>query len=391
MLRIIKSSLLALLVFTTGIVATTGLALVVQEPVQILFFYSETCPHCRQESLFLNQLEEQYGDQIQIKSYSVSRKDNVVLWRELAERYGAQESLGQVPMTFVGKDYYVGFDSPEGKIGQGIVASLEEELALLQNQEPSNPPPDNNQSLIVPFLGAIDPSQYSLSALAVILGALDGINVCSLGALIIILALTLELGSRRKILFYGGLFVLTTGVVYGLLIGLWHQLFLLLGEYLGVLKPLIGIIGIGGGLYFLKEFFRLRKVGLVCKTTGASFADKMRERTEKMFRQPNQIVYLILAIVAFAAIITVVEFPCSAAIPVIFAGIAAEQGIRGLAYLSLMGLYLLFYLLDELIIFSIAAWRMKIVLSSSKLTVWITLGESILLVGLGLYYLVGLI
>jgi len=44
-------------------------------------------------------------------------------------------------------------------------------------------------------------------------------------------------------------------------------------------------------------------------------------------------------------------------------------------------------MLDEIIVFLIAFFTMKIWLASSKIVVWITLLEAIILLALGFYYL----
>ncbi|MDD5710718.1 MAG: thioredoxin family protein [Candidatus Colwellbacteria bacterium] len=361
------------------------------EPQAVInFFYSETCPHCHEESLFLDELEELYGERLIINRYSINKLGTADILKNLAEQYGAEDVFGRVPITFVGKNYYVGFDSAEGT-GQKITASVETQLALLPEPEPESASTEENGGIQVPILGEIDSSHYSLPALAVFLGTLDGLNVCSLGALILVLGLTLELKSRKRILLYGGLFLLTTVIVYGILINLWHQLFVILQHYLGILGLMIGVLGIVGGIFFFREFLRMRKVGLVCKATGASFVDRVMKMTETAFAKPDKIFYLVLAIVLFAAVVVVVEFPCSAAVPVAFAGIMADAGVSGSGQFLLLALYLLFYLLDELLIFGIAAWRMKVVLTSPNFTIWATFIESIFLFALGFYYLGGLI
>lgn len=353
------------------------------QEAEINCFFSETCPHCYRESLFLEDLQNEYGDELVINSYSIHEADTKEILENFIEDYGAQDALGLVPLTFVGNEYFVGFDSADGQIGQGIVNEVES----LINPTGGNDSKGNNKSLSLPIIGDINLEEYSLPTLAIILGALDGFNVCSLGALVLILGLTLQLKSRKKIFMYGGIFLLTTAVIYGVLISFWYKLFGLIGGSLGALNLIIGLVGIAGGLYFLKEFWRLRKVGMICKTTGASFVDKVTKKAEEAFQKPNQIFILALAIISFAAVVAIVEFPCSAAIPVVFAGILAEQGIGGLGYLSLMGLFLLFYLIDEIIIFAIAAWQMKVVFASPNLTIWGTFIEALLLLGLGSYYI----
>ena len=96
---------------------------------------------------------------------------------------------------------------------------------------------------------------------------------------------------------------------------------------------------------------------------------------------------LLAGIFLFAAIVTIIEFPCSAVVPVAFAGILAQAGLSSFQYLLYILLFMLFYMLDEIIVFLIAFFSMKIWLASSKAVTWITLAESIILFVLGFYYL----
>jgi len=171
---------------------------------------------------------------------------------------------------------------------------------------------------------------------------------------------------------------------------LWFQLFTILAPYLKIMQILIGLLGIGGGVYFFKEFLKFKKYGPTCeiqKSNGlmARFTEKMKKRLDK----ESGALLLVLTILLFAAIITIVEFPCSAAVPVIFAGILSQAGLPGWQYLSYIALFILFYMLDEIIIFLIAFFTLNLKITSNKFTTWIALVEAIVLFALGLYYLFG--
>lgn len=241
------------------------------------------------------------------------------------------------------------------------------------------------------FLDKIMAGNYSLPVLAVLLGALDGFNICSLGALVLILALVLSLRSRKKIIIFGGIFILTTAIVYALLILLWHQLFSLLAPYVKVMKGLIGALAIAGGIYFLKQFIKYRKYGPTCEIKpGKNIFSKFSLKLKQAFKKPGNILTILGTILLFAAVITIVEFPCSAVIPITFAGILSEAHLPAVMYLLYIALFILFYMLDEIIVFLFAVFKMTVWLSSSKFVTWITLIEAITLFLLGGYYLIGL-
>jgi len=240
----------------------------------------------------------------------------------------------------------------------------------------------------LPLVGKIDLKAYSLPVLAVVLGVLDGFNVCSLGALVLILGLVLAIGSRKKTLLFGSIFILTTAFVYGLLIFIWYQIFSFLIPYIRIMQILIGLLGIGGAIYFFKQFLKFRKYGPACEITpGKGIMSKFSLKFQDSLKNSRNIILLLVTVLLFAALITIVEFPCSAVVPLAFAGILAESGLSTASYLFYIILFILFYMLDEIIVFLIAFFTMKIWLASNKALTWITLLEAIILFSLGIYYL----
>jgi len=372
-------------------------ALAQEKEIEVNFFYGRTCPYCTKEKKFLVELEKKYPE-IKVNKLLLSGRENVELLKELYRDYKVLSiEQGYVPITFIGDRYFLGFNEKIGK-------NIENCILKLISQEPCEPeppvggPPEETltpveleEKIDLPIIGEIDISKYSLPILAVLLGTLDGFNICSLGALVLILGLVLALRSRKKTLIFGGLFVFVTAVVYGLLIVLWYQIFSFFAPYLRIMEILIGILGIGGGIYFLRQFIRFRKYGPMCEVDlGKGIMSKFSLKFQKLLGGSGNILLLIGVVLLFAGVITVIEFPCSAVVPVIFAGILAQSQLSTFYYLLYIALFILFYMLDEVIIFLIAFFTMTIWLASSKAITWITLTESIILFLLGIYYLFGL-
>lgn len=358
---------------------STSAGAVENAPVLTLF-YSTTCPHCRAEQAFLDGLQIAYPG-ITIVRYDVADSAHQPLMGELAKQHGAEEYLGLVPLTFVNGLYFVGFDSPEttgAEIEQAIRGALK--LAPLGAGERSG-------GIHVPILGTVYPEEYSLAGLAVVLGFLDGFNVCSLGALVLIIGLALKLQRRRAILIFGGTFILTTALVYGGLIVAWYKLFDVFSAYLSYLKIVVGLLALGGGVYFLKEYIRMRGEGAVCQMQESPLITRLTERTNAVFTNGGTLLAVIGTVLVFATVVAMVEFPCSAAVPVVFAGILADAGLSTLGYLAHIALFILLYMIDEIIIFGVAAYRLKLWMTSGTFTVWAVLGEALILLGVGTWYL----
>ncbi len=344
-------------------------------------FFSPTCPHCHKEREFLKKMAVKYPE-LTINEYDVANKESIVMIFELARRHNMDESmLGGVPLTFIGDKYFLGYgtDETSGKaIEDAIITFLGGQVA-----EPER----EGESFTLPFLGKIYAQDFSLGALSVLLGFLDGFNICSLGALILIIGLTLKLQNRKAIIFLGGTFIVTTAVVYGALIVLWAKLFAVLGAYVDYVKIFIALLALGGGLYFLKEYFRMVKQGAMCEMQESKLINSMMERTGRAFEDNTKLLSLIGSVFLFAAVIAIVEFPCSAATPLVFAGIVSHAGIGWALQFVYISVFVLFYMLDEIVVFAIAAYRLKLWMTSGTFTKYAVLTEAVVLILIAAVYI----
>ncbi|SRR6056297_317625 len=382
-----KKVIVGLLVFFLLLNFTAVFAQNNNEEVEINFFYSKTCPHCAKEAKFLDEIEKEYPS-VEINRYLIN--NNVQLLRDLFQKYDiSKDKFGAVPAIFIEDKFFLGFDNEEG-VGSKIEKAIQEKLGSTTFSQNGT---SSDDGVKLPLIGKVNPEQHSLPFLAIIMGVIDGFNVCSLGALVLILGLVLTLKSRTKLILYGGIFLFTTAVVYGVLIFFWYKLFDLLSEWISMMRLLIGLLATGGGVYFLKEFIRFQKQGApTCEATDSKLINKFSNRVKEIIQKDTTSLLTALGtILLFAVVITTVEFPCSAAAPLVFTGILSEANITGASYVGYIALFVLFYLLDEIFIFGIAAWKMSIWLSSPKFVKWSTLIGVIVMFGVGFYYLISLI
>lgn len=387
----IKRTLLILFIIICLLNLAAPQAGLTQKKVEVNFFYSRKCHFCQAEQKFLDELETKYPEII-INRYPIDEPENIDLLKQLAQKCDAEKYLGLVPLTFIGENFFLGFDNPANK-GREIETAIKEQI---KGMELSSCPPscscnadDAHKRVSLPLIGEVNVQDYSLPTLTLVLGALDGFNVCSLGALVLILGLVLALRSRKKTLIFGGLFILTTAIVYGLLIVLWHQIFVWLSSYLKIMELLIGGLGIGGGIYFLKQFIKFKKQGPTCDIgPGQKIMAKFSVKLKESLGRPGNVLLIIGSVLLFAAVITIVEFPCSAVVPVVYVGTLAKANLSISGYLFYIALYILFYMLDEIIVFLVACFKMSIWLTSNKFVTWMTLAGSIILFLLGFYYLI---
>jgi len=333
---------------------------------------SPTCPHCISAKKFFEDFQKEQGLKLEIHDFNMSQSTDKA--KEYYDKYSVPKSeQGLVPAIFIGDKYYIGFSE---QIGEEISAYL-----LGQKQETKK---ENNNLAKLPILGEVDLSKFSLPALAVILGITDGFNVCSLGALLIILGLVMALGSRKRIILFGSAYILTTALVYGIMIFLWHQLFSLIAPYVKSFEMLVGLLSLVGGVYLLREFYKAYKSGPICSSNN--LLSRLSPKIERIFENKKNWLVLLGSVIAFSIVVTVVEFPCSAFLPVLFSSILVDSGISLGMSVFYMCIYLILYMLDEIIIFLIAALTLKIKIASPKFITFFNLLAAIIFIVVGIYY-----
>lgn len=347
-----------------------------QEEILIYFFTDPLCRDCKNAEEFIIEQKNDYP-QLELIVYPITDTKKL---NEIAAKYEIEDyQVGMAPTIFInGTLLQIGSftSNSEKEIMGAIQGELVDVDCCIQK---------------IPFTNIeIDMANWSLPIITIALGSIDGFNICSIGALILVLSIVFVFDSKKKIFFYGGLFIFTAVLIYGLLVFIWGRLFEVLVGQLEILRIIIGLTALGGGIYFFKEFYRFFKYGPTCKASGSKIARKATFKLKQAFEEPDQKPYLLISsIIFFAIIITLVELPCSIGIPLAFAGILVEAGVSSTSYILYILLYLSFYMLIELIIFTGAVLTKKIWIADSKMITWVTFSGAIILFYLAFYYLIG--
>lgn len=343
---------------------------------EIYFFYSAICSHCAKEKEFLKELKEKYPE-IEIKEYEVFYdKENQEILKNFYEKYQVPErEKGRVPVTFTSTKYFVGFNE---QIGKEIESCIKE---CLIGTTPTSQIP---QKIKIPIFGEIDISKISLFTLTLIFGALDGFNPCAMWVLLFLLTLLINTRSRKRIFLVGGTFILTSGIIYFLILAGWLKLFLAI-SYVNLTRILIGIFALGFGVWQIRNFIKYRGTCLIAE--GDAVKGKIRNG---LIKQAQKIVYspltsvILIGTIILALAINLVEFFCSAGLPAIFTRILALNPIGTLNYYLYLLLYTFVFMLDDLIIFSLAAITLSRIGFTEKYNYWTTLIGGLLILVLGI-------
>lgn len=104
------------------------------------------------------------------------------------------------------------------------------------------------QTIRLPGFGELDPGTLSLPVLTVVLASLDAFNPCAFFVLLFLLSLLAHQKNRRRMLTVGGIFILTSGLMYFAFMAAWLKVFQLLGVLpwitlsAGVLAIVVGVL-----------------------------------------------------------------------------------------------------------------------------------------------------
>jgi hypothetical protein len=254
-------------------------------------------------------------------------------------------------------------------------------LALVAGKEGATP--SASPTIIVPLLGEIDPTRYSLLALTAVMGLADGFNPCAMWVLIYLISLIAGLKDRTKIWWLVGTFVLTSGILYFLLMTAWLNMFLVVG-YLRPLTELVALSAIGFGASHLYELAWNRGV-IECEVGDIEQRQRTMGRIRNLVLAPIGLGSVVLVVgIAFA--VNAVEFICSAALPAVYTHLLALTDLSTSAYYAYIALYVVFFMLDDLIIFGLAAFAIQKILNSRYAAISWGAG-GVTLIGLGVWML----
>jgi len=337
-------------------------------PVNV--FVREDCKHCADEEAFFAQLQGSRDD-FEVFYHDIGDEDHYQHFLELTV---LEEIPKTTPITLVGNTIIQGFGSA-GTTGVRIIELLDasagketldfeqfiaaggsegdvetvENGTCAEDSETCEVPEKSKFLVDVPFVGVVDIAKYSLPTISVVLGFIDGFNPCAMWVLVTFLIVLLQIGDRRKMFQIAGLFILAEAVMYYLILNVWFTAW----DFVGLDKyvtPLVGLVSIGGGIFFLYE--GITSDG-TCKVTNMEQRAKIHSKIRNLAAEP--LTWLTAAgVLALAFSVNIIEFACSIGIPQAFTKILEINVLSALKEQGLIAIYIFFYMIDDLIVFAIA-------------------------------------
>lgn len=372
------------------------------------FFYGEGCPHCRKEERYLKVCEERYAN-LRIQRYEVYFKtENMELLQRVGERLGSGSPA--VPFLVVGGEFIVGFEESltpdmirekiekclpggcpdimrelqDGKNGRTPQDAHLETTGAAGDRERAGPmqadvPAGRDWVITVPLLGDINVFAYSLPVLTVVMGVLDGFNPCAMWALVFLISLLIGMRDRRRIWFLGSTFIAASALVYFLFMAAWLNIILFFGLIIWI-RLAIGVIALAGGVFSIRDV--LTNPEISCKMNGEARRREFRIRLRKVIDR-NSLPLSMLGIALLAFMVNLVEIVCSAGFPAIYTQVLSLNALPVWQYYSYILLYILFFMLDDMIVFVAAMITLEITGATTRYVRWARLIGGLLMLVIG--------
>lgn len=345
-----------------------------EDVLNVYIFEGEGCPYCARAIAYFKDLAEK-DKRIVLHDFEVYHNlKNREYFTAFALVHGFEPMY--VPTIFIGDRYWVGFsDTIQAEIVD-VIQQCHDNVCVDFGRQvlpyslfftediPAETKPtgevtianDGDFSIILPLFGTIDLANRSLLLSTLLISFVDGFNPCSIWVLSMLLAITLNTRSRKKVLIIGFVFIFMTAFIYALFIGGLFTVFTFIG-YVGWIQLIVALVAFVFALVNIKDYFWLKQ------GVSLTISDKQKPGIYKGIRRimnaEENLWGLVSATVVLAAGVSLVEFSCTAGFPMIWTNLLAVHEVSGLVFLGFLLVYMLVYQLDEMGIFLVAVFTLR--------------------------------
>lgn len=383
------------------------------EKVNIYLFYGDGCPHC---SALEEYLDEEYSTDKDVKVYKYevwNDSNNQTLWQKVADVTG-EEAKG-VPYFVIGKEVLQGYfasDAWESKVDKAIEKAkktnyndnvgitlgvvqgkiIKDDDNSTKNYDPDKKEADiddyynsdsnsNSESkLDIPLIGTVSLKDMSIPVIAILIGLVDGFNPCAMWILIFLITMLFDYPSRKKMWVLGCTFLFTSAFIYFLFMISFLNVAMFINS-ITILKLLIAFFALIFGGFNIYRYFKTKDVG--CDVVDKNKRRKIINRIKNILSSKS-FAFAIGGIILLAISVNLIELLCSLGLPVMFTEILAYNNITGVKNILYIILYIIFFLIDDLVVFFVAMKTLKITAISNKYSKYSHLIGGLIMIAIGL-------
>ena len=346
--------------------------------IKLYLYYGDGCPHCEEEMKFLKTIEKKYSNLEIIKKEVWYNDANSSELQKVNEAFSINR-IG-VPTNVIGETIIRGYGNGTGsKIERaikyysnseneyidavdGIINDNykyeEKENSFEKKEEES----DENVSIDVPIAGNVNLKNVSLTTAAVVIGLIDGFNPCAMWVLLFLISVLIGMKNKKRMWALGIAFLVTSALVYMCIMLAWISIAVKITTVIWI-RNIIAVVALIGGVINLRSFFTHQDSG--CEVVD----DKKRKtifKKIKKFTSEKSFIIALVGVIGLAISVNMVELACSAGLPLVFTELLAINNVNTFMKIIYTVLYIIFFLIDDLIVFIIAMFTMKITGISTK-------------------------
>lgn len=351
-------------------------------PIVIHFFYLESCPNCHIEELYLTELQSQ-NNNVTIVRYEVSDPQNQILYDQVYTCFNDAETIDYnlrygTPFTVIGGYAFSGFNDQsknniEKMISHYTTQQYVDIVSKIINEETIEDSDFDSIDLqtgdivTLPIIGDISIESVSLGLAAILLGFVDGFNPCAMWILVFLITMLANQRDRKRMWILGSTFLFTSALVYFLAMTVWMQVAITFTEIVWI-RIAIGVVAFIFGVYNLSKFVKTVKTPEIgCEVVDENKRRKIIDKI-KIIISEKHLVSALIGIILLAISVNLIELACSAGLPLLFSQIVAFNHVAPTTSIMLTLLYVFFFIIDDLVIFSIAMITLKVTGITNKYT-----------------------
>lgn len=342
-----------------------------EKDLNIYLFYGDGCPHCaEEEEWFKTYLEK--NKNIKIHRYEVwYDTDNQEKYSKVHEILN--DKSNGIPYLIIGESVISGFDkdlTPEriknaieyysninykDKVGIYLGVVSESESGKDESKY-------EDTKVKIPLLGTKEAKDVSIGLSAILIGVVDGFNPCAMWILLFLISMLLGMKNKKRMWILGITFLASSALVYFLFLLSWLNLVVFLNKILYI-RVAISFFAVLFGVLQLVNFFFKKDDG--CEVVDSKNRKRIIKSIQKIIKEKSFIL-AVLGIILLAASVNIIELLCSLGLPVMFTQILAINEVSKVGQILYSLLYVLFFMIDDIIIFVIAMKTLEIKAISNK-------------------------
>ena len=366
-----------------------------ENKITLYLFHGDGCPHCASEMEFLDGIKSKYKN-LEIVKYEVwYNEENSEFLTKVKSSFGVDNSY--VPTTVIGNTLITGYSESAGsKIERAIQYYSENDYidqvqnikndtfdpnSLKEDFEKEEEKTDEEMTIKVPLLGEVNLKRVSLISSAVVIGLVDGFNPCAMWILLFLISVLIGMKNKKRMWTLGLAFLITSALVYMLIMLSWISIAVKITTVIWV-RNIIAVVALIGAIINIRSYINSRRNG-GCEVVDDKKRKNIFSKIRK-FTSEKSFILALIGVIGLAISVNLVELACSAGLPLVFTELLALNNVSDSMKFFYTFIYIVFFLLDDLIVFFIAMFTMKITGISTKYNKYSHLIGGIIMLLIGL-------